>query len=148
MLAEEVEGVVSVRHKWLVGFGVVLVLILVVAVAIVFWPAPAEEKPTVEPKNSEIFRVLAAAGLNEAIVDVSAENVIVDLRVPETANVDGVAVYVLGVIARAITDERSVDLIIQQGGKKHHYQGSTTLLHQVQRQERTVEELLKEFTKE
>lgn len=145
------EEVVSVRHKWLVGLGVVLVLILVVALAIVYWPAPAEEKPTVEPKNSEIFGALAAAGLSDVIVDVSAENVIVDLRMPETANladVDGVAVYVLGIIARAIADERSVDLIIQQGGKKHRYQGSTTFLHQVQRQERTVEELLKEFTKE
>lgn len=132
----------SAGRKIAGGIAAVVLIIVISLLIFLFRPAPPEEVLPVEEKNSEIFSALAAAGLTDAVVDVSAGKVIVDVEVPENSAIDGVAAYALGVIGAAIPDESQVDLVLRQGEQEYRFQGSTTLLHQAQRKEITIEQLL------
>ncbi|HLE07047.1 MAG TPA: hypothetical protein VI933_00305 [archaeon] len=85
----------------------VLALIVIIIVGYMFIPAPTGEI-ILNEKNSEIYSLLVAGGINESMVDATAERVLIQYDLPEGMEKEASWYFVMGSAAAASPESEKV----------------------------------------
>ena len=95
-----------------VAVGIIALLIIALAV-ISFWPVPQEL--SANETNSEIYAALVAGGIEDAVVDVTASQVIVAYEVPANTDKDASLFFVMGTVAASTPDIETLKIETHSG---------------------------------
>lgn len=108
-------NVLNERRK-LAVVAVVLVLAVVVVGGVVLLGSGGAERgePTPSQANTDLYRQLAGAGFQDAVVDVNEERVFVRYNVPENVSVETTELFVSRTAARSAPDTDSIVLEVYQ----------------------------------
>ncbi len=85
----------------------VLALIVIIIAGYMFLPAPTGEV-VLNEKNSEIYSLLVAGGINESMVDATAERVFIAYDLPEGMEKEASWYFAMGAAAAASPDSEKV----------------------------------------
>ncbi len=85
----------------------VLALIVIIIVGYMFLPAPTGEV-VLNEKNSEIYSLLVAGGINESMVDATAERVLIQYDLPDGMEKEASWYFAMGAAAAASPDSEKV----------------------------------------
>lgn len=85
----------------------VLALIVIIIGGYMFLPAPTGEI-ILNEKNSEIYSLLVAGGINESMVDATPERVLIQYDLPEGMEKEASWYFVMGAAAAALPESEKV----------------------------------------
>ncbi|MFH0713328.1 MAG: hypothetical protein V1722_02220 [Candidatus Micrarchaeota archaeon] len=92
--------------------GIVVIIVLAILV-INFWPVPQEL--SANEKNSEIYSALVASGIEDAVVDVTQNQVIVAYELPANIDKDASQFFVMGTVAASTPEVENLKIETHSG---------------------------------
>ncbi|MDP3742634.1 MAG: hypothetical protein Q8R15_04940 [Candidatus Micrarchaeota archaeon] len=100
--------------KFIQKIAIGIIALLVIAIAVIsFWPVPQEL--SANEKNSEIYAALVAGGIDDAVVDVTASQVIVAYELPANTDKDASLFFVMGTVAASTPDIETLKIETHSG---------------------------------
>lgn len=102
---EKAKPKVGISKKWIAIL--VLGLIVVVVGGLFFLPAPTGEVALNE-KNSEIYSLLVAGGINESMVDATPQRVLIQYDLPEELDKEASWYFAMGAAAAASPESQKI----------------------------------------
>jgi hypothetical protein len=94
------EGTKKGLPRWLKIVGAVIAFIVLVLIIITLIPVPLEGNVQPEFRNEQVYAALAANGITDAAVDVTADRVLVSAVVQDPTNAPKVKYIVYGAISQ------------------------------------------------
>ncbi len=110
---EEAKPKIGISKKWIALL--VLGLIVVVVGGLMFLPAPTGEV-VLNEKNSEIYSLLVAGGINESMVDATPQRVLIQYDLPEDLDKEASWYFAMGAAAAASPESQKVIVQAFVGG--------------------------------
>ncbi len=95
-----------------IAIGIIALLVIAVA-ALYLWPVPQEL--SANETNSEIYAALVAGGIEDAVVDVTANQVIIAYNLPANTDKDASQFFVMGTVAASTPDIETLKIETHTG---------------------------------
>lgn len=103
------------NNKKILILGMVLIAIIIVLALLYLYylPVAKEEEPTIRPslESSNLYFILAVAGLENAVVEINPERTFVRYNLPENMDKEAVQYYIFG--SAASVSPNSTKIVIQ-----------------------------------